>query len=698
MKMGLKIFGALIVLLIATAVGLIGVLSSMDYGRYKDDLNKMVQDATGRELTIAGDLDLALSLTPQLTVTDVTFANAPWAGDKPMVTLNRLNAQVALMPLLSGRLEIDFIELDGLDLVLQTDGAGKANWEFAAMSSQSEAGGVQKQVEKTAQKLKLTPSISAVRIRNAHVTYIDGATGAELESNFKRADFTAEGVNSPLKGEFVVIYNDVAIQAQAELGSLGLLIASKGAPFPVNLKLSAENISADIVGAIDQPSAGLAVNVRVHAQAPDSATLSKLVGVELPDVGALQGRANISGAGAAYSFQGLEATLGNSDLTGSADVDLSGKRPNVTAKLSSALLDVNQLAGLSAERKKDAPPLERVFTTEPLPFDLLKLVDADVRYSAKRALVDTLSLTSVNAVAKLKDGALKLYPLQFIFDEGRLSARLTVDGVQDPPAIAAHASVRGLDAGTLAAMTGQGRIVSLKLDGEVDLKSAGVSTQSLAAALQGSVNLIGRNGQIHNEKFTDLTEGIGSIMPWASNKDANKISCFMAKLPIKAGDAVAETVLLDTNGVSVRVTGNIDLPGELLHLTVNTSAKSASLASFAVPIRVKGALLKPRIDVDPTEAVVGTVGNIVLAPAKLIAGLLSDTISLVASDAAKKEAADKNDPCLQALSGGKTAKSKPQTAPTTKDKPETKPVDNSKSSGDPLKDVEAVGEALEKLF
>jgi len=698
MKAGIKILGALIVLLIATAVGLIGVLSSMDYGRYKDDLDKMVQDATGRELTIAGDLDLALSLTPKLTVTDVTFANASWAGDRPMMTLNRLNAQVALRPLLSGRLEIDFIELDGLDLVLQTDGAGKANWEFATMPSQLDAGAVEKQIEKAAQKLKLTPSISAVRIRNAHVTYIDGATGAELESDFKRADFTAEGVDSPLKGEFVAIYNDVAVQAQAELGSLGLLIASKGAPFPVNLKLTAENISADIVGAIDQPSAGLAVNVRVHAQAPDSKTLSKLAGVELPDVGALQGRAKVSGAGAAYSFQGIEATLGNSDLAGSADVDLSAKRPSVTAKLSSALLDVNQLAGLSAERKDDAPPLERVFTTDPLPFELLKLADADVRYSAKRVRVDTLSLTSVNAAVKLKDSALKLYPLQFIFDEGRLSARLVVDGSLQTPTVAVRGSVRGLDAGTLAAMAGQGRIVSLMLDGEVDLKSAGASTQTLAAALQGSVNFIGRNGQIHDDKFKDLTEGIGSIMPWASNKDANKISCFMAKLPIKAGDAVAETVLLDTNGVSVRVTGNIDLPGELLHLTVNTSAKSASLASFAVPIRVKGALLEPRIDVDPAEAVVGTVGNIVLAPAKLIAGLLSDTISLVASDAAKKEAADKNDPCLQALSGGKTAKPKPQAAPETKDKPETKPVDNSKSSGDPLKDVEAVGEALEKLF
>ncbi|HEY9079065.1 AsmA family protein [Magnetovibrio sp.] len=697
MKTTLKIVGALMVLMIATVVALVSVLLSLDYGRYKADLDKMVQDATGREFTIAGDLDLALSLTPKLTVTDVTLANAGWGRDVPMMTFKRLDAQVALRPLLSGRLEIDFIELDGVNLVLQTDGAGKANWEFPTLSQQP-AGA---EVQGVGQELKLTPSVSAVRLRNVHVTYIDGATGVELETDLKRADFTAESVDSPLKGDIEAVFNGVAVEGRAELGSLGLLIATEGAAFPVNLKLSAEDLSADIVGTVDQPSAGMAINARVHAQAPNSATLSKLAGVELPDVGAIDVRANVSGAGTAFTFKGLEATLGNSDVKGDAEVKLSGARPSVTAKLSSDFLDVNQLAGLSVERKDDDAPLSRVFTTEPLPFEVLKTTDADVRYSAKRLRVDAVSLTSLNAVAKLNGGTLRVAPLQFTFDEGRVSARMSVDSGRETPEVTVRASLRSLDAGTFLAMAGQGRIVSLKLDGEVNLQSAGATTQTLAAALNGSVNLIGRNGQIHDDKFADLTEGIGSIMPWASNKDANKISCFLAKWPITNGDAVAETVVLDTSGVSARVTGNVDLPGELLHLTVNTSAKKTSLASFAVPVRIKGSLLEPRIDVDPGEAVVGTVGNIVKAPAKLIAGLLSDTIGLVASEEALKEAADKNDPCLQALSGGKTTQTPANHTPSAEKKPDPKPTtpaDNTKSTGDPLKDVEKVGEALKKLF
>jgi len=697
MKTGLKIASGLVVLIIAIAVAIVSVLSSMDYGRFKGDLSKMVYDATGRELTIAGDLQLALSLTPKLTVTGVSLANAPWAGKTPMVQLQRLDAQVALKPLLSGRLEVDFIELVGLDFTLQTDGKGKANWEFTPAKPQASESAAQSIAQGTAQKLKLTTSVRDVRLRNVHITYLDGATGAEVETDLKRADFTADHMDSPLKGNFVAIYNNVAVRARAELGSLGLLIASKGEPFPVDLKLSAPGLSADIVGTVDQPSAGMAVNMHINAQAQNSKTLSKLAGVDFPDVGALALKANVSGSGTAYSFKGLEATVGNSDLKGNADVDLSAKRPAVVAKLSSSYLDLNQLAGLNAQDDDDGPPLTRLFTTDPLPFNVLKTADADVSLTATRVRVHDLSITDVNAVAKLKDGKLRLQPLRLTFDEGRLNARVSVDGSTATPKVAVRASVRDLDAGTIAALFGQGRIVSLKLDGEVDVKSAGATPQAMAAGLGGSLNLIGRNGLIHDEKFKDLTEGIGSILPWAGDKDANAISCFMAKMPINKGDVVAETVLLDTSGVTVRVTGNVDLPGELLHLTVNTDAKKTSLATFAVPVRVKGPILEPRIDVDPADAVVGTVGNIVTAPAKLIAGLLSDTISLVESDKAKKEAAEKNDPCLQALGRGKTAE-KTQAPPPATETPDEKAKDKSKSSGDPLKDVEEVGKALKKLF
>jgi len=705
MRIGLKIIGGMMVLVIAVVVAIGATLLSMDYGQFKTDLAKVVQDATGRDFTINGDLSLALWPNPKLMVTDVTLANASWGRDGPMMTFKRLDAQVALRPLLSGFLDVDYIVLDGVELVLQTDGQGKANWEFTPAAAPSTLTGqlaIKGETNGPVRKLQFTPHVRDVRLRDVHVTYIDGATGAEVVTDLKRANFTAEHMDSQIKGTFDAIYNGIDVEAQAELGSFAQLIGTSGAAFPVNLKLSAPGLSADIVGSVDQPSAGMAIKARINAQAENTQTLSALVGETLPKLGRIDFRTNLSGSGTTYRFEGVEAQFANSDVTGNADVNLSGARPRVKAKLSSALFDVKALMAMNADASDDDVARERVFTTEPLAFDVLHRMDADADISVKRVVLDTITLTNANAGLRLLGGKLSLNPLRLNVDDGLLTARIVVDASLETPKVDVRASARGLDAGKIAAMAGQGRIVTMDVDAEVDVKSAGASTQALAGALSGYVRLIGRDGHINDDLFKDVTTGIGSIMPWASNKDANTISCFLAKLPIANGNTVAETVLLDTSGVLVRVTGNVDLAGERLHLTVTTKAKKTSFASFAVPIRIKGALLAPRTDVDPGEALVGTVGNIVKAPAKLITGLLSETLSLVQGEQAIKDATAKNDPCVQALSGGKTADGPVTRSQTSTPSPggETPKTlqDPSKSSGDPLKDVERVGEALKKLF
>lgn len=721
MKIAIKIIGALMVLCIAIVVAIASILTSMDYGRFKSNLAELVQDATGRELVIAGDVDLAWSLNPTLSVTDVTLANAPWAlkadglSTEPLIKLARLDAKIALRPLLSGRLDISYIVMDGVDIVLQTDGFGKANWEFTppqAPSEPQEKSLTMQGVDALSQQLVFTPDVRDVRLKNVRVTYKDGASGTQIHTDLSRADFMADGFDSAIHGLVEAVYNTVDVQAEVDLGSLAQLVGEGGAAFPVKAKISAPYLSADIIGMVDQPSAGMALNARLQLKANDSSTLSQLLGMKLPELGAVTVLSSISGSGPSYSFKGIDVQLGNSDFAGNVDVRLDGVRPQVTADLTSSLLDVNALLGIVPAHAEKGPALERLFTTDPLDLSALSIIDADVSLAAKRITVKELALTKTSINAHLKDGSLDVSSLALTLEEGRLLARGKIDQSGETPVVSVHASMRGLDAGKVAAMIGQGRIVTMDLDGEVDVQGTGASTQALAASATGYVNLIGRDGQINDKAFTDLTEGIGSIFPWVSNKDANQISCFVAKWPLDKGNALAQAVMLDTSGVNVRVTGNVDLPGELLHLTVHTKAKKVSLSSFAVPIRVKGPLLNPRIDVSPGEAVVDTVGGVVLAPTKLVAGLLVDALSLFASEETLKAEALKNDPCINALSESKTSppavdKGTVKPLPNAKDKPEPKsePLlspnsgqDPSKSSGDPQKDLKKVGDALKKLF
>ena len=128
MKRLFKTISILGVLLIAVVVAAVAVLSSLDFNDYKGVIAEEAKKATGRDLKISGDLKLNISLTPSLYVDGVTFANAPWGSRPDMVTLKRLEAEVALLPLLSSKVDVKRVVLIGLDLLAETDKQGRGNW------------------------------------------------------------------------------------------------------------------------------------------------------------------------------------------------------------------------------------------------------------------------------------------------------------------------------------------------------------------------------------------------------------------------------------------------------------------------------------------------------------------------------------------------------------------------------------------
>ena len=81
----LKVVGMLVV---AVIVGGVIVIMSTDYNQYEGLIAEKVKQATGRNSSIAGDIELELSFTPSLSVSGVRFENAEW-GSKPICFLSK---------------------------------------------------------------------------------------------------------------------------------------------------------------------------------------------------------------------------------------------------------------------------------------------------------------------------------------------------------------------------------------------------------------------------------------------------------------------------------------------------------------------------------------------------------------------------------------------------------------------------------
>ena len=121
------VFGAIVVLIIAAGVV---VLLAIDVGTYKDDIAAAVSNSLGRDVTIDGDLELKVSLSPTIRLAGVRVANAPWGSRPDMVRIDSLSAQVELFPLLFRDIRIRRFSAVGADILLETDANGNGNWIF----------------------------------------------------------------------------------------------------------------------------------------------------------------------------------------------------------------------------------------------------------------------------------------------------------------------------------------------------------------------------------------------------------------------------------------------------------------------------------------------------------------------------------------------------------------------------------------
>jgi len=597
LKLWVKVVGALGIVLVATVVATVVTLSSMDFNRFKADVERLAEDATGRELTIEGDLNLAISLSPSLNVSGVTLGNAAWGEPQLMFVLKNLQAKVDLVSLLSGQIDVDYIVLDGLSLVLQSDGKGRANWEFEAPGAPGAAD------TKSAGGLSFSPRVRDVRLKNVDLTYIDGATDGRFQVALATVDLQAESFTSPMIAVIEAAYKGVNVEARAELGSFQHLIGTEGGSFPVNLNISAPGMAVTVTGGVEQPSAGMKLEARVTATVTELLTLAKLAGVDLPQVGRLDARFNVAGAGTTYAFSAIDVKAGRSDFKGNVKLDLAAKRPKLLGKIKSNVVDLDQLAGLEMPKAQGAgytspqvakvaqtpPPGEArpVFSSAPLPIAALYSADLDLSLSATKVSVRTVNLAAVSAQVNLNAGRLEVKDVKLTIDDGQFDGRFVLNGRGKVPSASAKAKVRGLDLGAVLTALGQGRLLTLNINSDVDVISGGASVQALMAGLNGQFSFSGRDGRIQDKTILDLTAGLGVAMPWGTHQDGSLISCALGRLPIKDGVMTAETVLADTPDIGVRVTGNVDLGGERLHLTIIPNAKTTSLASFAVPVRLE---------------------------------------------------------------------------------------------------------------
>jgi len=304
---------AVVGLVAALAVTAVAVVTNMDFSQYKGLIEAKAKEATGRDLKIGGELKVVIGLSPALAVSDVSFANAPWGTRPQMVTARRFEAQVDLIPLLSGNLRVRRLVLLEPDILLETDTRGTGNWEFDAGPKDATPAPEATPTDSKGQPLSL-PQVNAVEIRNAKLVYRDGRTRESSTVTLARALLKADSEYSSLSIDIEGVANDVRLQVTGDLGSVAAL-SSPGTAFPIKLTARVPDVvTVRIEGQATETLAGKGYDLHINAEAAEIARLAALADVRLPALGPFKAALRLTEAGGRPSLPQLHIEAGKPEL------------------------------------------------------------------------------------------------------------------------------------------------------------------------------------------------------------------------------------------------------------------------------------------------------------------------------------------------------------------------------------------------
>jgi len=640
---------AVVGVLAVVAVGLVVLVNTIDLGRFAKLAIDEVKATTGRDLRI-GKVDVKLVPRIAVVADDVSFANASWGSRPEMVRAKRVEAAVALLPLLRKDVEITRLALVEPDILLETDAKGTGNWVFkqAAAAKPAEARGDGGSAF----------DLNVVSIDRGRLAWRDGAKKETVTLAVPRLRLDRQALGSELNVDLAASFREQPFTVKGSMGTIRRLLA-KDAPWPVDLAFATDGTLAAAKGVLDLRTPVPTFDGTVKGAVKDASGLGRLAGKPLALPLPLTIEAKASAASGEFVVEPLKATIGKSAIDGRVVVKTGGARPYVNATLKSPLVELAQGApGAPAGGKSGGARPARLFSAEPFPLDALRAFDADLEASIGRlVLPNRLPVEGLNVKAALKNGRLDAQPLQATIGGGAVVARATLDATRGrAPSLALNVDGKGISAEKVAAALGHaGTVSGGATDVVIALAGPGDSVARFMAGANGEARVVvgparssGAALDFGGDVFTKVAD---LANPSRRTEKQSEIKCAVARLPVRDGIATAQrTIAVETSRVDIVAAGTINLRDETLDLALRPTVKEGlgiGAATLAELVRVTGTLASPSVGID-------TLGS---ARTALSVGgaIMTGGLSLLGEAALKKGTADPH-PCQTALAGGTPSK------------------------------------------
>lgn len=659
-----KIAGIVVACVIAVIVILIIVLPFViNPNDFKPQIAKAVKHETGRDLSIPGDIKLSIFPWLGAEIGPMALSNAPGFGNTPFASINETDVHVKFWPLLRGKIEVNNVKLDGLQLDLERDAGGQNNWQDIVEHVKNGArapasgGGTSGNGLANLQMQGFSISHSGLMWRDAqkHQQYtfsnfhMDMGAFASGKPVHVSTGFDFSGTNPQLSGhaDFSgIIAADLvhkiysSSNARLEVSASGDAVPGGQVQTQMTWQQAALNMDAGTLAVNSLVASAYGVKLqadvegrRLHQQpsfngsltlAPFSprAALTALGHAAFANTRDPQALTRASGSlnfvsnGSAVTLQDLNFKLDDSTLTGTASLKDFKSHALVFN------LNVDQI---NADRY--LPPQKAATPTQPreptdinkisLPVRTLRALNLDGQAHIGQFTLLNAHSSNLSVSVTAANGVVQINPVSAELYGGALQGSLRIDASSDTPIVTGDFALTNVQAGGLVQDLFGVKRLSGTANLSMNVRALGPTVGEIRHTLNGRMNFAFKNGAVQGINIWHAIEQAEALVrhqpapPPAA--DQTEFANLRGSGSIRNGvldnrDLVANLPFLNLDG-----SGKLDLAENTLdytlkaHITgtpkLGAAADVGGLAGKTIPLQITGTLTSPSVRPDIGGAV-----------------------------------------------------------------------------------------------
>ena len=614
-------------LILALALGLVALVVAPPIALVREQLVRVVEDATGREFKVAGAVKLAFYPKPSLILEDVTLAGPPDAAGPELVRAERIAGEVNPLALLSGRTEISRLEIVRPTLTLRPE-----DRSLLDRVSQSQSGGIGLKADELV--------FRQITITDGSVNYLVRQPNPSWRIDQASATFADTAGNGETKGSGSFRWRDDKVTFSSVLADARAY--ARGETSPLSVKFDMKNLVLELQGELS-PKDGPQVKGTLLASTQSMRDLARWLDVD-PGAYALKGPASFTGAMLASADQialakaALKMDAG--DSIWDTQIRFGELRPQVTGNIAWRQLDLQKLLGetpkvpalalqarsvdvgttlpsawqalgaqldalnaapgvaLSALAAPSSAPTDRSsWSVETLDLDALTTVNLNLTTAADLVTHGSVQMQDARADILLHDGRLTYTLKQIGIDKGRATGRVDVDATSKPAKVALSLSASDVPTEKVLAQLVNNAVLTGAAKLDLVVAGQGRNAQEVLKTLDGKVDMTIEKGRLIGFNLRR------ALLEWWrswSYDPAQRTSFDKITGNYGIRDGVVHTIKdLSLIGPEIEITssGTVTLPSQTLDQKVRLKAFPPP-QHLAVPLRVGGSWERPSISWD----------------------------------------------------------------------------------------------------